>query len=253
MIKRSLTTLHGYASRLRFTATLHGYASRLRFTATLHGYAFHGYASRLRFTATLSCILLLLVGNASLLSAQEENSNDDNMLGVVVVTDTGKKAKVLNTNASMTVLTAKDIKRSGHRTVLDLLGSIPGVTDISSGWGQVWRLSVRGTTPTVNWKSAGPAVYVDGVPLNTGNGVSYFNMIPVETIEKIEVLKSPSSALYGQNAARGVILITTKNGSKMKKSLGASTSLEYGSWKTYGGSATVRGNLGIMDYSLSGT
>ncbi len=206
-----------------------------------------------KFTGKLivSAVMLSLALTQAAFS-QEENSDEAVYLEEIVVTTSEKKAKILNTNASIVVLTEEDIKDSGHRTVKDLLSSIPGITDVSSGWGQVFKLSVRGTAPS-SGSAAGPAVYVDGIPLNTGRGYSLFNLVPVETIEKIEVLRSPSSAIYGMNAGRGVILITTKNGSKMKKDFGANVSMEYGSWNTYKASAQVLGKADLFDYSLTGT
>ncbi len=205
------------------------------------------FTGKLIVTAVMLCLALTQVA-----FSQEENSDEVVALEDYIVTDSEKKTQILNTNASIVVLTETDIKNSGHKTVKDLLSSIPGITDVSSGWGQVFKLSVRGTAPS-NGSAAGPAIYVDGTPLNTGRGYSLFNLIPVDIIEKIEVLRSPSSALYGMNAGRGVILITTKNGNKMKKDFGANVSMEYGSWNTYKGSAQVLGKSNLFDYSLAGT
>ncbi len=205
------------------------------------------------------CILLLSLSNASILSAQEESSgslsaqktesNDNTMLGVVVVTDTGKKTKVLNTNGAVIVFTEKDIKMRGLHSTNELLTSIPGIVDPTNNGGQESVLSIRGTRPS---ESSGPAVYVNGIPINTGDGGCMLESIPVESIKKIEVLKSPSPALYGKNAGRGVILITTKDGRDLKKDFSASVTGEYGSWKTYNGNAGAFGRLGSLDYSLFG-
>ncbi len=205
------------------------------------------FTGKLIVSAVMLCLALTQVA-----FSQEESSDEAVYLEEVVVTASEKKAQILSTNASIVVLTDEDIKNSGHRTVKDLLSSIPGVTDVSSGWGQVFKLSVRGTAPS-NGRAAGPAVYVDGIPLNTGSGYSLFNLIPVDVIEKLEVLRSPSSSVYGMNAGRGVILITTKNGSRAKKDFGAKVSLEYGSWDTYKASAQVLGKTDLFDYSLTGT
>ncbi len=204
-----------------------------------------------KLLAALTSVLLTLLGSSVVLSAQETESNDDNILGVVVVTDTGKKAKVLDTNTSITVLTQEDIENSGQRTVAELVTSIPGVIG-QKKWANT-NISVRGTKPV---SGDGPTVYIDGIPVHDGRwGYSRIDQIPIESVERIEVLKSPSAAIYGKNAAGGVILITTKKSRNVLKDFTAKVTGEYGSWNTYKGDASILGRISDFDYGLiaSGT
>jgi len=183
-------------------------------------------------------------------SAQEtEETEDDTVLGTVIVTNTGKKAKLLETNGAITVLTEKDIKNSGQTKLGDLICTIPGIS--SQKYGSGYQFSVRGTKVA---HTAGAVILIDGKPLNSGVwGFSSIDAIPVDIVEKIEVIKSPSASEYGANSARGIILITTKKGKSKETPFHANASVEYGSWNTMKGLAGVSGGLGSFYYSLSGS
>jgi len=188
--------------------------------------------------------VLLLVALPVLPVFAQENVEDTTVLGTVLVTDTGKKMKLLETNSAVTILTEKDIKNSGQTKTEDLLASVPGVT---SQFGNITIRGIRSST------SGGPAIYVDGRLINKG---MYFysdlNSIPLGSIAKIEIIKSPSPVLYGENAARGVILITTKKEKKSEKPISINLSAEYGSWNTYKGAADISGELYGFNYNLVG-
>ncbi len=198
---------------------------------------------------TLIMSLLWVLSSASLFAQDTE-------LGKVIVTATGKKMKILDTNASISVITAKDIEESGKKTAGDLIGTIPGIINQKSGSGT--KLSVRGTRPP--GMAGGAIVIVDGVPLNNGLfDYSSIDLIPIDSIEKIEVIKSAPSSLYGKNVGKGVVVITTKKGKKQKGdegraySIHGKASFEYGSWNTYSGFANVNGALSGFDYTLNAT
>ncbi len=177
-------------------------------------------------------------------SAKPEEST---VLETLIVTGSGQKTKLLDTNASIHVINRKEIENSGLGSTAEVISSIPGVVNQKSG-SQTY-FSIRGTRTGM---SGGPQIYVDGRPINVGvYGYSKIDSIPLDTIEKIEVIKSPSTAKYGPNAARGVILITTRKGSGSEKSFGGHVSAEYGSWNTLKGDASVSVKRNQFDYNLS--
>ena len=182
---------------------------------------------------------------AGAMAAQDEG--DVTVLNTVIVSGSGTKTELLDTNASIHVLTLKDIQNSGQSSTAELISSIPGVVNQKSG-SQTY-FSVRGTRTGM---SGGPKIYVDGRPINVGvYGYSKIDSIPIDNIEKIEVIKSPPTSKYGASAARGVILITTKNGASAKKKLQGSVSAEYGSWNTGKLTGGISGVSDQIDYSLS--
>ncbi|MFK5953198.1 MAG: TonB-dependent receptor plug domain-containing protein [Desulfobacterium sp.] len=169
------------------------------------------------------------------------------VLESIIVTNSGQKTKLLDTNASIHVITAKDIRNSGQSSTAQLIASIPGVVNQKSG-SQTY-LSIRGTRTGM---SGGPKIYLDGRPLNVGvYDYSKIDSIPLNNIEKIEVIKSPSTSKYGASAARGVILITTKKGNDSDDAFNGMVSAEYGSWDTKKLNASVLGKKERVDYSIS--
>lgn len=180
--------------------------------------------------------------------ALAENSNDSTILDTMVVTGSSQDSKLLDTPSSITVLTEKDLRHSGQTQLAELLATIPGVVSQKSG--SKTYFSIRGTRGTL---SPGAAIYLDGRPLNTGlYRYSKIDTIPLDNIEKIEVVKSPSTAIYGANAARGVILITTKSGKEAGDPLQTFISAEYGSWNTGKGTASFSGEKDNLFYSFTG-
>ncbi|MBU2454690.1 MAG: TonB-dependent receptor plug domain-containing protein, partial [Proteobacteria bacterium] len=188
-------------------------------------------------------VLLSLVLSQPAWAAED----DITVLDTVIVTESGTKNKLLDTNASISVLTQKDIKNSGQRKTAEIIASIPGVINQKAGAKTYY--SIRGTRGSL---TGGVVIYVDGRPINAGlSGYSKIDSIPVDNIEKIEVIKSPPTSQYGANAARGVILITTKTGKSADEPVHGYVSGEYGSWDTMKITAGISGAKEQYDYSLS--
>lgn len=198
------------------------------------------------------CILLVFVALilSSLVCTPAWAGSEDEGITVlesIIVTGSGEKTKLLDTNGSIHVITAKDIKNSGQNSTADLISNIPGVVNQKAG-GRTY-FSIRGTKTGM---SAGPKIYLDGRPLNVGvYGYSKIDSIPLEIIEKIEVIKSPPPSKYGASAGRGVILITTKKGIDSKKRFNGTVSAEYGSWNSVKANAGVSGRNEKFDYNLT--
>lgn len=104
--------------------------------------------------------------------------------------------------ASISVVTAKEIEDHNYTSTAQALGQLPGVylNPVADG-----GITMRG------FGSSDILVMIDGQPVNNGwNGAVDWTMIPVENIEKIEVVRGAASSLYGGRAVGGVIQITTK-------------------------------------------
>jgi outer membrane receptor protein involved in Fe transport len=131
-----------------------------------------------------------------------------------VVVSAGRVEQALqDVPANVTVLTRDDIERSAARTVDDLLRQIPGF----SLFRRSSSLVANPTTQGVSLRGIGPSgvsrtlVLLDGVPLNDPfGGWVYWSKVPLESIERIEVVRGGGSALYGNYALGGVINILTQ-------------------------------------------
>lgn len=149
------------------------------------------------------------------------------MIEEVVVTAVGVKRSERSLGYAATQINAEDITATGNRSAFNALqGKVPGVdiTSASGAPGASTRIIMRGFTSLGG--SNQPLYVVDGVPISNGqigstdlNGGLDFgnrgNDINPNDIESITILQGGSAtALYGSRAASGVIVITTKNGSR---------------------------------------
>jgi outer membrane cobalamin receptor len=109
-----------------------------------------------------------------------------------------------------TVITAKQIKQMGFRTLVDVLKIVPGF-DVSMKWSGTRNISVRGggfrNSEKVRFLIDGHAV---NDPFWGGAMNSFYDMV-VENIKRIEVIRGPGSALFGKNAFLSVVNIITKD------------------------------------------
>lgn len=123
-----------------------------------------------------------------------------------VITTTGLDNSVRTTPKNVTVITRKEIEEKGSRSVADILNEVPGFkTTTMSGTDSKFDIRGQGTTAVSSVK-----VLLDGIPLNDiGMGAPNTSQIPVETIERIEVLPGGGSVLYGNGAIGGVVNIIT--------------------------------------------
>ncbi|MDR7554014.1 MAG: TonB-dependent receptor [Armatimonadota bacterium] len=110
------------------------------------------------------------------------------------------------TPASVSVVTAAELARLGVRTVGEALAYLPEVYVRGFGGpGALQEISIRGTA------SAHTLVLLDGVPLNSpAQGLAQLQTIPIDLVERIEVLRGPFSAIYGSGALGGVVNIVTR-------------------------------------------
>lgn len=152
----------------------------------------------------------------------------------VVVTATRTAQTVDETLASVSVITRADIERRQAQSVVELLRGEPGLSVSNNGGaGKAASVFIRGT------ESDHVLVLVDGV--KTGSvtlGAAAFQDIPVEQIERIEIVRGPRSSLYGSEAIGGVIQIFTRKGGGQTKPFAHVT---YGSHNTFDTAAGVSG------------
>ena len=193
-----------------------------------------------------SAVLLL---SQPILTLADDTLLTPHVLDDTVVTSTGK-TKMLDTPASISVITAADLEQMGAKNIIEALERIPGVYNTTASNSSI---SIRATRSSM---AGGPVILIDGVPQNYGKDRrEQLDFIPVSQIAKIEVLRSAGVA-YGAGAARGVINIITKK-AKGEKPLGASFSTTFGSWNTntlYGALDGRRNQWDYYaDYSYYGT
>lgn len=174
--------------------------------------------------------------------AQEENHIKTT---AVKVTATKVEKELLEVPSSVSIVTEEDIKKSSARTVGELLQDVPGVQISNSGGQGLKRISLRGegvnrTLILIDGQQIVENKSMDGTAL----------MIDTALIERIEIIRGPSSVLYGSNAIGGVINIITKKGGK--KPIEGSINLSYnGASQGHSESASIFGKTHGVEYRVT--
>ncbi|MBM2844755.1 MAG: Iron complex outer rane receptor protein [Bacteroidetes bacterium] len=123
----------------------------------------------------------------------------------VVVTASKREQSLQESPVSMAVMDATEIARRNSVTIDDALRYISGVNLTES------QVNIRGSSGYSRGAGSRVLMLVDGIPFITGDtGELNFETIPVGQVERIEVVKGASSALYGSSALGGVINVITK-------------------------------------------
>ncbi len=158
------------------------------------------------FYASIS-VFTLAVGTG--VSAQEQaGTADDAASPVIVVTANRTAQPIERIGQSVTVIDGPELQRRQTQTVADVLRTVPGVSVIRNGGvGTATSVFIRGA------ESDQTVALIDGVKLNDpsspGGGFNFGNLL-VGNIERIEVLRGPSSVLWGSQAIGGVINMITR-------------------------------------------
>ncbi|HZD53092.1 MAG TPA: TonB-dependent receptor [Woeseiaceae bacterium] len=171
---------------------------------------------------------------------------EEEAVPTVIVTATRTSETVNDGLASVTVITREDIERQQARSVQDVLRGIPGLQISSSGGlGKATSVFLRGSNEDQ------VLVLVDGVKVGSATlGTTAFENLPLEQIERIEVVRGPRSSLYGSEAIGGVIQIITRRGTGP---LSTSLAVGTGSFATRSASAGVSGGDERFWFDLSGS
>lgn len=120
---------------------------------------------------------------------------------------------------------------------LESLTSVPGLqVQNRQNYAQDLQISIRGFGSRSAFGVRGIRLYVDGIPATMPDGQGQISNIDINSIQDVEVLRGPFSALYG-NASGGVINVTTETGRQPPTLEASSYYGSYGSWR-YGLKAT---------------
>ena len=122
---------------------------------------------------------------------------------------TRHKTPISKAPGIVTVITSEQIKQMGFRTLIEVLRIVPGFYVSMDETGEK-EIAVRGMLDDASQKIK---VLIDGHSINDvwrGGAMWNFDDLPVENIKKVEIIRGPGSALYGQNAFLAVVNVITK-------------------------------------------
>jgi vitamin B12 transporter len=203
---------------------------------------------RVRHAAAIAGALALLSTAARAQQAPAPSptpvSNPPALSETIVVSATAAPEDQSEIGAATTVITRQDIDRHGYRTVSEVLRAVPGLDVARSGSdGALTSVFVRGANST------GALVLVDGARLNYPSFGGYdFSTLTTESIERIEIVRGPFSALYGSDALGGVIQIFTRSAGN---GLTGRASMEAGNVGAWQGEAAASYGSGPWGFSAS--
>lgn len=132
---------------------------------------------------------------------------DTARLQPVVITATRTREPAQHVAANVTVLDGRALRTAGITRVADALRTVPGVTVSQAGsYGALTSIFLRGGDGKY------VKVLVDGVPVNDPGGLLDLANLSTENVDRIEIVRGPTSVLYGSDAVTGVIQIFTRRG-----------------------------------------
>lgn len=197
-------------------------------------------------TVALPALLLPLVANV------HASTNDEQTM---VVTATPTAVSELDTPAAVSVVNGDDMRQAAPRINLsESLGAVPGLqVQNRQNYAQDLQLSIRGFGSRSTYGVRGLRLYVDGIPATMPDGQGQTSNIDIGSIDSLEVLRGPFSALYG-NSSGGVINVNTQTGSQPPTIEASSYYGSFGTWH-YGLKATGAvgdgSQAGDVDYTVS--
>lgn len=164
---------------------------------------------RTRMPRPLQVALAATLAASGAQAAQLADLPLEELMRVEVVSAARKTQRLADVPASMHVVTAEDIRSSGARNLPEALRLVPGM-DVAQLSGSRWGVSTRGFTGRYANKLL---VLVDGRSVYSPmfSGVLWeAERVPLDNIERIEVLHGPAGSIWGSNAVNGVINIITR-------------------------------------------
>lgn len=194
--------------------------------------------------AALPALLLPLIAAAQ--AADEQT---------MVVTAAPTTVSELDTPAAVSVVNGDDMRQAAPRVNLsESLGAVPGLqVQNRQNYAQDLQLSIRGFGSRSTYGVRGLRIYVDGIPATMPDGQGQTSNIDIGSVDTIEVLRGPFSALYG-NSSGGVINVTSQTGTQPPTVEASSYYGSFGTWH-YGMKATGAvgdgSHAGDVDYTVS--
>jgi outer membrane receptor for ferrienterochelin and colicins len=182
----------------------------------------------------VSTLLILLLSIAGVrASAQQTVPSDttdiytlslEELMRMTVTSSTKTEVSLQRAPSVVRLFTREDIRQMGFQTLREVLDQIPGfeIQEYRAGHQLTW---VRGVQARYNNKVL---LLIDGVPIRDSyyGNFNVDEMIPIEIVERVEIINGPGSVLYGTNSFAGVVSITTKRDGK-------SVSVDGGTFNSY--------------------
>lgn len=196
-------------------------------------------------TLPLATLFVCASFSPILFAAQSAEQTPED-LPEMVVTATRSEIDKQSLSTAATVYTRADIERLQAKSIPDLLRGSTGV-DITQtgGYGQLSNVFMRGTN------SNHVLVLIDGIKVGSVTaGLTQFEFLPIDQIERVEIIRGPQSSLYGSEAIGGVIQIFTRKAKNATQTPKVTLDAGGGSYYTSKTAGTVSGKMDNSWYNI---
>jgi len=211
--------------------------------------------SQRRLYAVLGLMLFITISTTTKLSAttffQTDSTQQDSILRLptITITATRSETDVSWAPQPVSVLDWRTIRRQAPNTISDLFRNLPGVDVSGVGVTQV-RPTIRGL------RGQRILLMQDGIRMNNSRRQQDFGELPalidVANVERVEIVRGPSSVLYGSDAIGGVINVITK--SPQRYGIHGTAGYRFSSQDDQSkGTANLNGRFGQFAFQASGT
>ena len=200
--------------------------------------------------AFATTVRLLILGVPLVAQAQQEppaNAEAGRLREVTVSTPRGEVAP-FNVPGSVDRVDGQEMRDSRLQVNLsESLGAVPGLqVQNRLNYAQDLQLSIRGFGARSTFGVRGVRLYVDGIPATLPDGRGQTSNIDIGSVDRVEILRGPFSALYG-NSSGGVLQAFTASGEGAPRLSYSAAGGSFGSWRQ---SLQLSGSQGAVDYLL---
>ncbi|MFO7829044.1 MAG: TonB-dependent receptor [Bacteroidales bacterium] len=192
--------------------------------------------------------------NDTLPASRLFNLSLEDLMDIEIVSAVRQNQNIIDAPSIVSVITANQIKERGYTSVSEALNSVAGLDVLTDHFQP--NMGIRGINGGVRSYSRLVKVMIDGQNVafrpNSDNYLG-LSLIPVEAIDKIEIIRGPNSAIYGKNAFLGVINIITKSGNHLNHNSVSHFLGNTGNKSSFGFSTAIGGTNKNFDFLFSST
>jgi iron complex outermembrane receptor protein len=198
-----------------------------------------------------TAVALTLAAAAATQAVHAAQPADEKTISEVVVTATRIEASPFNVPAAISRVEAYQLRENALGINLaDDVATVPGLLARNrNNYAQDQQISIRGIGANSAFGIRGVRVYQDGIPATGPDGQGQVSQFNLDSAERVEILRGPFSALYG-NSSGGVIQLFTSDG---KDPTSLRSSVAYGSYDTFRAGVSASGTAGALGYNAAFT
>lgn len=198
----------------------------------------------MRIAFLLSAASLVAIASPAIAQEHATKASKSDIVVTGTLTVEAAKKDIEQTPGGVALVSAADFRDTPVKNIKDILEYVPGVI-VQPRMGDDARVSVRGSGLSRAYGNRGIAMYIDGIPLNTSDGLLDFFEIDPSAYQYVEVYKGANALRYGANALGGAINLVTPTGRDASALAGR---FDTGSFGYVKGQVSTGGVSGSLDY-----